>query len=82
MKTGKGLITVLNENRLVDRIARFAYLKGLWKITGYYSIFDNKTGEETGRIMCAYGNKFLIRFLSWMTDYRGKDAVTHEIKWQ
>lgn len=82
MSNGKGLITVLIENRLVDRIARFAYLKGLWKMTGYYSIFDDKTGKEIGRIACAYGNKTLIRFLSWLTEYRGKDAIEQHVKWQ
>lgn len=81
MKTGKGIITLLNENRLVDRIARFTYVKGWWRITGYYPIFD-KTGKETGRFMCAYGNGPLVRFLSWLTDYRGYDAIKHEVKWQ
>ena len=81
MRKGKCIITLLNENRLVDRIARFAYTKGVWQASGYYPIIENKTGKEVGYFMCAHGNKLVVRFLSWITDYRGKDAVKHEIKY-
>ena len=38
MHKGKGIITLLNVNRLVDRIARFAYLKGIRQSSGYYPV--------------------------------------------
>lgn len=82
MKTDRGFITILNENRLVDRIARFTYSKGLWNMTGYYPILRNNTGEEMGHFVCAYGNTIVIRILSWLTDYRGKDAINHEVEWR
>jgi hypothetical protein len=53
----------------------------LGEIKGYYPIIDNKTGKEVGYFMCTNGNKLAVRFLSWMTDYRGKDAIKHTIKY-
>lgn len=71
----KGVITVYYDERIVDKVSKLMYKMHLYKTDGYYPICDDRTKGEVGAIVCVYGNGLIVRFLEWLTDYRGKDAT-------
>ena len=77
----KGVITYNYKNRVADHIAKAMLKMKLYKTDGYYPITDNDTGKEIAAFVCVYGNRFAVRFLEWITDYRGKDRKLHIIEY-
>jgi hypothetical protein len=75
----KGVITMCNNERFVDRLANAMNKAKLFKTDGYYPIIEDSTGKEVGRFVCIYGNGAIVRFLSWITDIHGKDTRTVNI---
>ena len=75
----KGVITYDHKRRLVDYLSIAAVKTGLIKTDGYYPILDNKTKNEVGQFVCVYGNGVVVRFLEFITDYRGKNMNTVDI---
>lgn len=69
----KGVMTINNEKRLVDRIAMKMFNMKLYKTDGYYPIIEESTGKEVGGFWCIYGSGFIIRFLEVITQIRGKN---------
>lgn len=78
MKTNRansnGVITVLFENRLVDRIAREMAVIGLYQITDYRPIINGINHEEVGRFLSITGGRSIIWFLQKLTQIRGKNV--------
>lgn len=74
----KGIITIVYEDRFVDRVVKAMGKMRLFKTDGYYPITEVSTGKEVARFVCIYGFGPIVRFLSWITDIRGKG--THEVE--
>ena len=70
----KGVITLDYKERFVDRITKMLYKMKLFQTDGYYPITEEKTGEEVAAFICIKGSATIVRFLEWITDYRGKDG--------
>lgn len=75
----KGVVTYL-ETRFVDRIVLFAYHCRLLTVHEVIPILDEKD-ENVGGVLCVTGGRLIVRFLEWITDYRGKDRHEEVIKW-
>ena len=75
----KGIITLLNEERYADRVAKMAFERGDYEIEGYYPILEGEDRVEIGQLVCIKGGDILVPFLEMLTEYRGKDAKKVEV---
>jgi hypothetical protein len=81
MKNYKGVITVEYGKSFMNRLTSLMNRMKLFKVDGYYTITDNTTDEEIGAFVCVNGFKPVVKFLEWITDYRGKDSKTVTIEY-
>lgn len=75
----KDAISYYNGENLTDKIIRFLLKRKLIKTIGYYPITDNETKETMMYFLVVEGNKFLVKLLSFITEYRGKDKTLVKI---
>lgn len=71
----KNAISYYCGKRLSDKLVEFLFHKSIIKQIGYYPVTDNKTKEVMMYFMIVEGNKLLLKILSAITEYRGKDAI-------
>lgn len=71
----KNVISYYGGKRLSDKLVKFLCHKHVIKQLGYYPVTDNKTKEVMMLFVVVEGNKLLLKALSAITEYRGKDAT-------
>lgn len=71
----KGAISYYNGEKFTDKVIRFLMKRKFINSIGYYPITDNKTKETMMYFLVVKGNKILIKLLSFITEYRGKDKT-------
>lgn len=71
----KNVISYYCGKQLSDKFVEFLCHKNIIKQLGYYPVTDNKTKEVMMYFMVVEGNKLLLKALSAITEYRGKDAT-------
>ena len=75
----KGIITVLDENRIVDRIAKAAYKYGLYDYDHARAIIRESDEEVVGWFRYITGPRLIVRFLEFITEVRGNNVKKVEI---
>lgn len=76
----KGIATYYLGDKLSDRILEGFVKRGMVSDNGYYPCRD-KDGKEVMRFICVKGPKLVVRILEVVTQYRGKNAKSVDLKW-
>lgn len=67
--------------RFSDKILLKMIGNGMVRLSSYKEIIvKNKTNEKAGAFLNIYGNKFIVKFLEWFTELRGKGLKWVDVK--
>jgi len=76
----KGVVTIAEFNKpWKNKLTNYLLNHKILKYDGHWNIF-NKKHRIDGRFVQVYGSKWLVKFMSWLTDYRGPNAIKHTLK--